>query len=242
MTVDAVRRVLVTGASRGIGRAVAVALAQDGFDVVCNARGSVSDVVDEIRDRGGRASPMRGDVGEREPIRLAIEASIADDGAFYGVVCNAGTHADAAFPALTPADWDDVMRTNLDAFFNVVQPCIMPMIRLRRGGRIVAMSSVSGIAGNRGQVNYSAAKAGLIGAVKALAVELAKRRITVNCVAPGIIETDMGDDVPDEVVSHMVPLRRRGTPDEVAGLVRFLFSDPAAYITRQAISVNGGMV
>ncbi len=242
MTVGPAPRVLVTGASRGIGRAVAIGLARDGFDVVCNARGSVSDVVDEILGRGGRASPMRGDVGEREPIRSAIEANIADGGAFYGVVCNAGTHADAAFPALTPADWDDVMRTNLDAFFNVVQPCIMPMIRLRGGGRIVAMSSVSGIAGNRGQVNYSAAKAGLIGAVKALAIELAKRRITVNCVAPGIIETDMADDVPDEVVSSMVPLRRRGTPDEVAGLVRFLFSDAAAYITRQAISVNGGMV
>lgn len=242
MTADAVRRVLVTGASRGIGRAVALALAQDGFHVVCNARGSVSDVVDEIRNAGGRASALLGDVGEREAIRSVIEADIADGGAFYGVVCNAGIHADAAFPALTPTDWDDVMRTNLDAFFNVVQPCIMPMIRLRDGGRIVAMSSVSGIAGNRGQVNYSAAKAGLIGAVKALAVELAKRRITVNCVAPGIIETDMADDVPDEVISRMVPLRRRGTPDEVAGLVRFLFSDPAAYITRQAISVNGGMV
>lgn len=242
MTEGAARRVLVTGASRGIGRAVAVGLAQDGFEVVCNARGSATDVVEDIRRRGGRASAMLGDVGQRESIRSMIEAAIAERGAFYGVVCNAGTHADAAFPALSPADWDDVMRTNLDAFFNVVQPCIMPMIRLRNGGRIVAMSSVSGIAGNRGQVNYSAAKAGLIGAAKALAVELAKRRITVNCVAPGIIETDMAEDVPDEVVTGMVPLRRRGTPDEVASLVRYLFSDSAAYITRQAISVNGGMV
>ena len=185
---------------------------------------------------------MPGDVGQREAIRSAIDTSMADGGAFWGVVCNAGHHADAAFPALTQADWDDVMRTNLDAFFNVVQPCIMPMIRLREGGRIVAMSSVSGIAGNRGQVNYSAAKAGLIGAVKALAVELAKRRITVNCVAPGVIETDMTDGLADEMVSRMVPLRRRGTPDEVASLVRYLLSDAAAYITRQAISVNGGMV
>ena len=242
MTEGATRRVLVTGASRGIGRAVAVALAQDGFEVVCNARGSVADVVESIRHRGGRADAMLGDVGHRESIRPAIEAVIADGGAFYGVVCNAGTHADAAFPALSSADWDDVMSTNLDAFFNVVQPCIMPMIRLRCGGRIVAMSSVSGIAGNRGQVNYSAAKAGLIGGVKALAVELAKRRITVNCVAPGIIETDMAEDVTDDIVTRMVPLRRRGTPDEVASLVRYLFSDSAAYMTRQVISVNGGMV
>ena len=236
------RRVLVTGASRGIGRAVAKALAHDGFEVVCNARGSVTEVVRAIRREGGLARPMLGDVSQRDTIRSAIEATIADDGPFYGVVCNAGSHADAAFPALTSAEWDGVMRTNLDSFFNVVQPCVMPMIRLREGGRIVVMSSVSGITGNRGQVNYSAAKAGLIGAVKALAVELAKRRITVNCVAPGVIATDMADDVSDEMVARIVPLRRRGTPDEVASLVRYLFSDLAAYITRQAISVNGGMI
>ena len=236
------RRVLVTGASRGIGRAVATALAQDGFEVVCNARGSVSAVVQAIRREGGHARSMLGDVGQRDTIRSAIAASIAADGPFYGVVCNAGTHADAAFPALTSAEWDGVMRTNLDSFFNVVQPCVMPMIRLREGGRIVVMSSVSGIAGNRGQVNYSAAKAGLIGAVKALAVELAKRRITVNCVAPGVVATDMADEVSDDMVARIVPLRRRGTPDEVASLVRYLFSDLAAYITRQAISVNGGMI
>ena len=236
------RRVLVTGASRGIGRAIATGLAADGFAVVCNARGSVDDVVEKIREMGGQAGALIGDVGDRGVIRAAIEADIAEHGPFYGVVCNAGGHADAAFPALTAEDWDGVMRTNLDAFFNVVQPCIMPMIRRRDSGRIVAMSSVSGIAGNRGQVNYSAAKAGLIGAVKALAVELAKRGITVNCVAPGIVASDMSSDVPDDVIMRMVPMRRRGTPDEVAGLVRYLFSASGGYVTRQAISVNGGMV
>lgn len=236
------RRALVTGASRGIGRAVALDLAEDGFDVACNARGDVENVVGEIRSRGGTASALLGDVSDRIAIRAALDRDMADRGAFYGVVCNAGAHADAAFPALTEAEWDDVLRTNLDSFFNVVQPCVMPMIRLRDGGRIVAMSSISGIAGNRGQVNYSAAKAGLIGAVKALAVELGKRRITVNCVAPGIIGTDMTQNTSDEIVERLVPLRRRGTPQEVASLVRYLFSDLAAYVTRQVLSVNGGMI
>ncbi len=236
------RRALITGASRGIGRAVALALAEDGFDVACNARGDVEDVVGEIRSRGGTASALLGDVSDRVAIRAALDRDMADRGAFYGVVCNAGAHADAAFPALTEADWDDVLRTNLDSFFNVVQPCVMPMIRLRDGGRIVAMSSISGIAGNRGQVNYSAAKAGLIGAVKALAVELGKRKITVNCVAPGIVGTEMTQSTSDEIVERLVPLRRRGTPEEVASLVRYLFTDLAAYVTRQVLSVNGGMI
>ena len=236
------RRTLVTGASRGIGRAVALALARDGFDVTCNARGNVDDVVGEIRSLGGSASALPGDVSDRAAIRAAIERDIADRGAFYGVVCNAGSYSDAAFPALTEADWDDVVRTNLDSFFNVLQPCVMPMIRLRDGGRIVAMSSVSGITGNRGQVNYSAAKAGLIGAVKSLAVELGKRRITVNCVAPGIVGTDMTESTSAEIVKRLVPLRRRGTPEEVASLVRYLFTDLAAYVTRQVLSINGGMI
>lgn len=236
------RRALVTGASRGIGRAVALALAGDGFDVACNARGDVEAIVTEIRSRGGSASALPGDVSDRGAIRSALDRDMADRGAFYGVVCNAGTHADAAFPALTEAEWDDVLRTNLDSFFNVVQPCVMPMIRLRDGGRIVAMSSISGIAGNRGQVNYSAAKAGLIGAVKSLAVELGKRKITVNCVAPGIVGTDMTQSTSDEIIQRLVPLRRKGRPEEVASLVRYLFSDLAAYVTRQVLSVNGGMI
>ena len=240
----ATHRVLVTGASRGIGKAIALLLVQDGFDVVCNARGAdgAEAVAQEIRELGGRASALVGDVGERTAIRDAIAKDIERHGAYYGVVCNAGTHADAAFPALSDRDWDDVLRSNLDAFFNVVQPCIMPMIRLRGGGRIVAMSSVSGMTGNRGQVNYSAAKAGLIGAVKALAVELGKRQITVNCIAPGIIETDMAENVADDLIRNAVPLRRRGTPQEVASLVRYLFTADAGYITRQVLAVNGGMV
>ncbi len=236
------RRVLVTGASRGIGRAVALALAEEGFEVACNARGDVEEVVDEIRSRGGAASALPGDVSNREAIRSALDRDMESRGAFYGIVCNAGGHADAAFPALTETEWDDVLRTNLDSFFNVVQPCVMPMIRLRDGGRIVAMSSVSGIAGNRGQVNYSAAKAGLIGAVKALAIELGKRKITVNCVAPGIVGTDITRSMSDKLVERLVPLRRPGTPEEVASLVRYLFSDLAAYVTRQVLSVNGGMI
>ncbi len=237
-----VRRVLVTGASRGIGKAIALALAKDGYHIVCNARRAPEATLEAIRAVGDSASALLGDVSDRAAIRAAIAADIADHGAYFGVVCNAGVHADAAFPALTEDDWDSVLRTNLDAFFNVVQPCILPMVRLRSGGRIVAMSSVSGVTGNRGQVNYSAAKAGLIGAVKALAVELAKRKITVNCVAPGIIETEMAEDVDDQIVRQMVPLRRRGTAAEVASLVQYLFTDLAGYVTRQTLAVNGGMI
>lgn len=240
MTSD--RRVLVTGASKGIGKAIAVALADAGFAVACNSRTPAIEVVDAIEASGGQASVLAGDVSDRTEIRDAIERDIADRGAFYGIVCNAGIHADGAFPALSDDDWDRVIATNLDGFYNVVQPCIMPMVRDRQGGRIVTMSSVSGIAGNRGQVNYSAAKAGLVGATKALAIELAKRKITVNCVAPGIIDTEMVDDVPDEMIRQLVPMRRRGTATEVASLVRYLFSDEAAYITRQTLSVNGGML
>ena len=158
------------------------------------------------------------------------------------MVCNAGVARDGAFPALTDEDWDTVLRTNLDGFYNVLHPAIMPMIRRRAPGRIVTVSSVSGITGNRGQVNYSASKAGIIGATKALAVELASRGITVNCVAPGLIRTDMIQDAPVEEALKMVPMGRVGEPGEVAGVINFLMSDEAAYITRQVIGVNGGMV
>jgi 3-oxoacyl-[acyl-carrier protein] reductase len=170
-----------------------------------------------------------------------LEQDMEDFGAYFGVVCNAGIARDNAFPAMPGEEWDEVLRTNLDGFYNVLHPVIMPMIRRRKPGRIVTMSSVSGVMGNRGQVNYSAAKAGIIGATKALSIELAKRKITVNCVAPGIIETDMTEHLPLEEALKMVPMQRAGSTSEVAGTVSFLMSEDAGYITRQVISVNGGM-
>lgn len=238
------RRILVTGSSRGIGKAIALALAQAGFDVVVHARSRIDEanhVADEIRALGRRSDVLMFDVTDRERTKQQLEAFIEQHGAFYGVVLNAGLTRDAAFPALLDDDWDQVISTSLDGFYNVLKPIIMPMIQLRKGGRIVTLSSVSGVIGNRGQVNYSAAKSGLIGATKALSLELAKRKITVNCVAPGLIETEM---VTEEVKSHalaMIPMQRLGQANEVASLVRFLCSDEASYITRQVISVNGGM-
>jgi 3-oxoacyl-[acyl-carrier protein] reductase len=238
------RRVLVTGSSRGIGRAIALALAESGHAVAVHGR-SDSDALDEtfaaVRDLNDGAARLACDVADRAATQAAIGADMEANGAYYGVIINAGLHRDGAFPALSDRDWDEVLDVNLDGFYNVLKPCIMPMIRLRSGGRIIALSSVSGVMGNRGQVNYSAAKAGLIGATKALAVELAKRAITVNCVAPGIIESDMTDDMPEELVRELVPMRRRGKDSEVAELVRYLMSDAAGYLTRQVISINGGM-
>ena len=201
----------------------------------------MEETVKEIMASGGQASGLLVDVRDRDAVRSRINRDIETSGAYYGVVCNAGLHRDAAFPAMTDDQWDEVIDVNLGGFYNVVQPCVMPMVRMKKGGRIVVISSISGIMGNRGQVNYSAAKAGLIGAAKALAIELAKRRITVNCVAPGIIESEMSEEVPEDIVRQMVPMRRRGKGSEVAGLVGYLMSDPAEYITRQVISVNGGM-
>ena len=238
------RRVLVTGSSRGIGKQIALNLAKDGFDIVVHCRSGVEqaeETIEQIRQLGQKASLLQFDIANRGQTKQAIEQDIEDNGAYYGVVCNAGITRDNAFPAITDSDWDDVIHTNLDGFYNVVHPLIMPMIRAKKGGRVVAMSSVSGVLGNRGQVNYSASKAGLIGATKALAVEVARRKITVNCVAPGLIETDM---VNDELVSEamkIIPARRMGTTEEIASLVSYLFSDNAGYLTRQVISVNGGM-
>jgi 3-oxoacyl-[acyl-carrier protein] reductase len=239
------RRVLVTGSSRGIGKQVALFLARDGFEVAvhCVARVEEAEaVVAQIRTAGGTAGLLQFDISNREQCREVLEAEVAENGAFYGVVCNAGIRRDNAFPALSDDDWDQVIHTNLDGFYNVTKPLIMPMIRERQGGRIVAMSSVSGIIGNRGQVNYSAAKAGLIGATKALAIELAKRKITVNCVAPGLIDTEMVEDGVLAEILKAIPAQRLGTAQEVASLVSYLFSDNASYITRQVISVNGGLI
>ena len=239
------RRILVTGSSRGIGQAIALQLAQSGFDVTVHARSrqqEAEQVVQQIQALGQESHVLMFDVNDRENVMQLLEQDVAEHGAFYGVVLNAGLTRDAAFPALTDDDWDEVISTSLDGFYNVLKPLVMPMIRLKQGGRIVTLSSVSGLMGNRGQVNYSAAKAGLIGATKALALELAKRKITVNCVAPGLIETEM---VTEEVKQHalkMIPLQRMGQVDEVAKVVKFLCSDDASYITRQVISVNGGLM
>ena len=186
--------ILVTGSSRGIGRAIALRLARDGYDIVvhCRSERSRADAVAaEVAALGRSARVLAFDVADRAACAAALEADIAAHGAYYGVVCNAGITRDTAFPAMEGEAWDAVLRTNLDGFYNVLHPVVMPMVRRRAPGRIVTLSSVSGLVGNRGQVNYSAAKAGIIGATKALAIELAKRRITVNCVAPGLIETGL---------------------------------------------------
>ncbi|TCW86987.1 3-oxoacyl-ACP reductase FabG [Burkholderia sp. SRS-46] len=240
-----IRRVLVTGASRGIGRAVALRLAADGFAVTVHCRSGRAEaqaVADAIVQQGGTASVLQFDVRERAACRQLLEADVDAHGAYYGIVCSAGVTRDGAFPALSDEDWDVVIETGLDGFYNVVHPLTMPMVRLRNGGRIVTIASVSGVMGNRGQVNYSAAKAGLIGATKALAVELASRGITVNCVAPGLVDTGMLDDVPLEQALKTVPMGRVGRPEEIASVVGFLMSDAASYITRQVVGVNGGMV
>ena len=238
------KSVLVTGSSRGIGKAIALRLARDDYDIVlhCRSRREEADsVARSVVDLGRHARVLQFDVGERQATAAALKTDIDQHGCYYGVVCNAGIVRDNVFPAMSGEEWDVVIKTNLDGFYNVLNPLIMPMIRRRLPGRIVTLTSLSGLIGNRGQVNYSAAKAGIIGASKALALELATREITVNCVAPGLIETEMIADVPLEEMLKLIPARRIGKPEEVAAVVSFLLAEDAAYITRQVISVNGGL-
>ncbi|WKD49944.1 3-oxoacyl-ACP reductase FabG [Microbulbifer spongiae] len=237
--------VLVTGSSRGIGRAIAIELAKDGFNIVlhCRNRRDLAEVVaGEITRLGCNYRILQFDISERESAKEILLKDIEDNSCYYGIVCNAGVTSDNAFPAMSGKEWDSVIHTNLDGFYNILQPLTMPMVRRRAPGRIVVMTSVSGLIGNRGQVNYSASKAGLIGASKALALELAKRKITVNCVSPGLIGTDLlSKDLPVGEILKMIPARRLGKPEEVAAAVSFLMHERAEYITRQVISVNGGL-
>ena len=236
--------VLVTGSSRGIGKAIALSLATAGYELVLHCRAQreqAEAVANEIAALGSRARILQFDVADREQTKAVLEADVEANGAYYGVVCNAGIARDNAFPAMTGEEWDSVIHTNLDSFYNVLNPLIMPMVRRRKAGRIVTLASVSGLIGNRGQANYAAAKAGIIAATKSLAIELAKRDITVNCVAPGLIETEMVDEALVDEALKLIPARRVGKPEEVAALVKFLMSSEAAYITRQVISVNGGL-
>ncbi len=237
------KRVLVTGASRGIGRAVAIELAGAGFSVALNFRSNeeaARSVAAAIESAGGQAELLPFDVADREASKAVLEADVQRNGAFWGIVLNAGITADAPMASMKDEQWDRVIDTNLTSFFNVVRPLVMPMVRLRQGGRIVGVSSFSGLRGNRGQANYAASKAGLIAACRSLAFELAKREITVNCVAPGFIGTDMVADLPEQIV-EMVPMKRIGKPEEVGAVVGFLFDERASYITAQTVPVDGGL-
>lgn len=238
------KEVLITGSSRGIGKACAIYLAKNGFDIVLHCNKNISkaeEVLTEIKEIGVNGRLLQFDIKDRNACREAISSDIATHGCYYGTVLNAGIAKDNVFPIMEDEEWDDVINTNLGGFYNILKPIVMAMIDERIKGRIVAMSSISGLRGNRGQVNYSASKAGIIGAVKALSLELAKRKITVNAIAPGIIDTDMIQDIPQDEAKKLVPMKRFGKPEEVASLVNYLMSEDAGYITGQVISVNGGL-
>ncbi len=239
------KTVLITGASRGIGKETALYLAKSGYDIVLNYNKNEKaalEVKKEIEALGRKARLLQFDIKERKETKEKIENDIKDNGVYYGVILNAGIAKDNIFPIMEDNEWDDVINTNLGGFYNVLKPIVMPMIEQRVKGRIVALSSISGIKGNRGQTNYSASKAGIMGAVKSLGLELAKRGITVNCVAPGVIETDMIKDIPFDEVKKLIPMKRPGTSKEVASLINYLLSNDASYITCQTISVNGGLI
>jgi 3-oxoacyl-[acyl-carrier protein] reductase len=242
--VNAEKKVLITGASRGIGRAITLAVSEAGYPVTAHyykGKEAAESLQKEILQKGGKIELIQFDVGNREECQEKLDRWSEKNGAFWGIICNAGISADDSFPGMSGEYWDSVLRTDLDSFYNVLHPLILPVCR-KKQGRIITLSSVSGITGNRGQVNYSAAKAGIIGATKALAVELASRSITVNCIAPGVIETEMIRDMPMDKLLPSIPMGRTGKPEEVAELAVFLLSEAASYITRQVISVNGGMI
>jgi 3-oxoacyl-[acyl-carrier protein] reductase len=237
------RRALVTGGSRGIGAAVCVELARMGHPVIVNYQRNAeaaAQVVAAIHESGGEAQAAGFDVSDRDATQAALGALLEDPRPISIVVNNAGIARDAPLPAMSGDQWDDVVRTTLGGFYNVTQPLIMQMVG-KRWGRIVNMSSVSATKGNRGQTNYAAAKAGILGATRALAIEMAKRKITVNAVAPGLIETDMTSEVPD-FVQKMIPMQRMGSSEEVAAVVGFLCSEAASYVTGQVIGVDGGFL
>ena len=237
------KKILVTGASGGIGRAIAVEAAKAGYYVICHyGRGKqrAEETLDQVEQLGSKGELIQFDISNADECKAKLDALGEKYTALWGVVCNAGIASDGPFAGLSVDEWQRVIHTNLDGFYNVLNPLVLPMCRKKRG-RIVTISSVSGVTGNRGQVNYSASKAGIIGATKALAVELASRSITVNCIAPGVIETDMTKDAPMDKILQGVPMNRAGKPHEVAAVAVFLLSDAASYITRQVISVNGGL-
>lgn len=244
MTGFTMKRAIVTGASGGLGRAIATRLARDGLHVIVHANrrlDAATAIANDIVTAGGSAEPVTFDVTDRNATHAAC-AALLEGGPIQVIVNNAGTHDDAAFPALRESQWHDVIAVSVDGFFNVTQPLTMPMIRTR-WGRIVNVSSVAALTGNRGQVNYAAAKGALNSATKALSLELASRGITVNAVAPGIIESGMAEGTFDKaMIERLVPMKRTGRADEVAALIAFLASDDAAYISGQVISINGGMV
>ncbi len=234
--------VLITGSSRGIGKACAICLAKNGFDIVLHCSKNIerlNPIKEEILKLGVNARTLSFDVSNREECEKILLDDIEKNGVYYGIILNAGIAKDNPFPSMENFEWDDVINVNLNGFYNVLKPLIMPLIQ-KREGRIVVMSSISGQTGNRGQVNYSASKAGLIGATKALSREVAKRNITVNCIAPGVIESDMTEELPPEIVKS-IPMKRMGKTDEVASLANYLLSKEASYITGQVIGVNGGL-
>ena len=244
MSIHPSKSVFISGSSRGIGRACALCLAGHGYDIVLHGKNpsqALEQTLNDVKAMGVNVRALTFDVCDREAARQALLKDIEENGMYWGIVANAGLSRDVTFAGMEPQVWDSVLKTNLDGFYNVVQPLVMPMVHTRRGGRIVVIASISGVMGNRGQVNYSAAKAGLIGAAKALALELASRKITVNAVAPGLIETDMVDESVTERALPFIPMKRVGKPEEVAATVGFLISDDAAYITRSVIEIDGGL-